>query len=91
VFRDLVITEKSTQISDNEHADKIIFYVHPWVTKGLLKSIFLKRFNIAIISINTLNIKKYMKKFRGIVGYTSNKKKAIITLAKSDNFDIASI
>ena len=81
-----IITEKSTNISE---LNKITFKVPSKANKKNLKTSIEKIFKVNVTKINIINKKNRIKTTRGkkikIKGY----KKAIITLKKGQNIDLA--
>jgi large subunit ribosomal protein L23 len=80
-----VITEKSTLASEN---NQIVFKVAPYATKPQIKEAVERLFNVKVKSVNTLNRKGKLKRFRGIQGRQNNLKKAIVTLSEGSSIDV---
>lgn len=72
-----LITEKSTVQAEK---GKYAFRVHPKATKGDIKLAVEKAFNVKVVKINTLNVGGRIKRVRYQPGYTSDWKKAIVTI-----------
>lgn len=79
-----VITEKATMAS--EHG-KVVFYVPIDASKTEVKQAVETLFNVTVTKVNTILIKGKNKRFRGIKGKKSDKKKAIVTLAEGQQID----
>jgi large subunit ribosomal protein L23 len=47
-------------------------------------------FKVEVTAVNTLRVKGKTKRFRGKMGQRSDRKKAIVTLAKGNSIDIGS-
>ena len=81
-----IVTEKSTNLSEQ---NKIVFKVPAKANKKNIKASVEKIFKVNVIKVNVLNKKNRIKITRGkkikIKGY----KKAIITLKKGENIDLA--
>ena len=81
-----IITEKSTNISE---LNKVVFKVPSKANKKNLKTSIEKIFKVNVTKINIINKRNRIKTTRGkkikIKGY----KKAIITLKKGQNIDLA--
>jgi len=79
-----VITEKSMEAMGEK---KYTFYVHPDANKFQIKTAVERLFEgTKVARVNTMNVRP--KKRRGMdIGYTSKKKKAIVTLT-ADSKDI---
>lgn len=72
-----LITEKSTI---QQESRKYAFRVQPGATKGNIKLAIEKAFNVKVEKINTLRVPGKLKRVRHQPGYTSEWKKAIVTL-----------
>lgn len=82
-----VVTEKSTALSEY---NKVTFNVAKEATKPAIKKAIEVLFKVKVTAVNTLCVKGKKKRFKGIVGQRSDRKKAIVTLAKGHSIDIAS-
>lgn len=82
-----VVTEKSTRGS--EHS-KVTFNVSLDATKPEIKKAIEDIFKVKVKAVNTLRVKGKIKRFRGMLGQRSDRKKAIITLVEGSSIDIAS-
>lgn len=80
-----VITEKSTQVSEN---NQVIFNVDLKATKPEIKQAIESLFGVKVTAVNTLVRKGKTKMFRGIKSRLSDSKKAIVTLAEGDSIDV---
>jgi large subunit ribosomal protein L23 len=80
-----VVTEKSTRVSEH---NQVIFKVKKDATKPEIKAAVEGLFNVKVTAVNTLIQKGKMKRFRGRVGYRSDVKKAIVTLAEGQSIDV---
>jgi large subunit ribosomal protein L23 len=80
-----VITEKSTLAS--EHG-KVVFNVAKDATKPEIKAAVEALFRVKVKSVNTLNRKGKVKRFRGISGRQKDVKKAIVTLEEGHSIDV---
>lgn len=72
-----LITEKSTLQAEQR---KYAFRVHPEAAKGDIKLAVEKAFKVKVEKINTLRVPGKLKRVRFQAGYTSEWKKAIVTL-----------
>ena len=81
------ITEKATSLSQY---NKIVFKVHTGSNKKNIKRSIEKIFKVNVIKINTINYKSKTKVVRGRKSKKSGFKKAIVTLKKGQNIDLAS-
>lgn len=82
-----LVTEKSTQQSEN---NQVAFIVNKGATKPEIKKAVELAFSVKVDAVNTLILKGKQKRFRGRLGQQSDRKKAIVTLAKGQTIDIAS-
>ena len=79
VIRSPVITEKSTAASEH---NKVVFNVAMSATKADVKAAVEALFKVKVTAVNTLIRKGKNRRFRGILGRTSDSKRAIVTLAE---------
>ena len=80
-----VITEKATLLSEE---NKVVFKVSKTATKPQIKQAVEKLFDVKVTAVNTLVRKGKEKRFRGRVGFQSDVKKAIVTLAEGQTIDV---
>ena len=80
-----VVTEKSTRVSEH---NQIVFKVRKEATKPEIKAAVEGLFNVKVTAVNTLVQKGKMKRFKGRVGFRSDVKKAIVTLAEGQSIDV---
>ena len=80
------ITEKATSLSE---FNKIVFKVHKGANKKSIKKSIEKIFKVNVIKINTTNFKGKTKLVRGRKSMKPGYKKAIVTLKKGQNIDLA--
>ena len=85
VIRSPVITEKSTAASEH---NKVVFNVAMTATKGEIKAAVEALFKVKVTAVNTLVRKGKNRRFRGILGRTSDVKRAIVTLAEGQSIDV---
>tara|TARA_B100001741_G_C16377897_1_gene516407 strand:- start:293 stop:586 length:294 start_codon:yes stop_codon:yes gene_type:complete len=81
-----IITEKSTNISEQ---NKIVFKVPSKANKKNLKKSIEKIFKVNVTKVNIINKKNRIKITRGKKIKVKGYKKAIITLKKGQNIDLA--
>ncbi len=82
-----VITEKSTQGS--EHG-QVTFKVPLSATKPQIKAAVEALFSVKVKAVNTLIHKGKTKRFKGLKGFKSDTKKAVISLEAGQNLDVGS-
>ena len=80
------ITEKSTSLSE---FNKVVFKVNKDASKNSIKRSIEKIFKVNVIKINTINLKGKTKLVRNKRAYKPGYKKAIVTLKKGQNIDLA--
>ena len=80
------ITEKATSLSE---FNKVVFKVHRKANKKSIKKSIEKIFKVNVIKVNTINLKGKTKLVRNKKTYKSGYKKAIVTLKKGQNIDLA--
>ena len=80
------VTEKSTSLSG---FNKIVFKVDKGANKKSIRKNIEKIFKVNVIKINTINIKGKNKLVRNKKAYKPGYKKAIVTLKKGQNIDLA--
>ena len=81
-----IVTEKSTNISEQ---NKIVFKVPVKANKKNLKTSIEKIFKVNVTKVNIINKKNRIKTTRGKKVKIKGYKKAIITLKKGQNIDLA--
>ena len=85
MVQDIIIAPVITEASmDNHAAKKYTFKVQPNATKAEIAAAVEEMFKVSVQSVNTVNMKKKPKRLGVHSGYTSEWKKAIVTL-KADS------
>ena len=79
------ITEKSTVASEQ---NQVIFNVAKKASKPEIKAAVEALFKVKVTAVNTLVRKGKIRRFRGILGRTSDVKRAIVTLAEGQGIDV---
>jgi len=80
-----VITEKATTASEH---NQVVFRVAPTATKPQIKEAVEKLFDVKVKKVNTLVRKGKFKTSRGMRGYQSDVKRAIVTLEEGHRIDV---
>ena len=80
------VTEKSTSLSE---FNKVVFKVNKGASKNSIKRSIEKIFKVNVIKINTINLKGKTKLVKNKKAYKPGYKKAIVTLKKGQNIDLA--
>tara|TARA_Y100000590_G_scaffold64371_1_gene69175 strand:+ start:8812 stop:9105 length:294 start_codon:yes stop_codon:yes gene_type:complete len=81
-----VITEKATALSEY---NKVVFKVHKNASKSSIKKNIEKIFKVKVVKVNTIKNKSKSKLVRGKLATKKGFKKAIVTLKKGQNIDLA--
>jgi large subunit ribosomal protein L23 len=76
------MTEKSTAI--RTQANQYVFKVKPDANKIEIKQAIEARFQVQVLSVNTLNVQGKLKRTRGILGRRNDWKKAVVRLREGD-------
>lgn len=82
-----IITEKATNCTQ---LNQYTFKVAPWATKPYIKQSVEKIFDVDVQSIQTINVKGKVKRFRNKLGRTKDYKKAIVKLKAGQTIDTSS-
>ena len=80
-----VITEKATNGSQH---NQVTFRVHRDATKPQIRAAVENLFKVKVTAVNTHNRQGKTKRYRGRVGFRSDVKFAIITLAEGNRIDV---
>jgi large subunit ribosomal protein L23 len=84
VIRRPIVTEKSAILNES---NKYVFEVDVNATKPIIKEAVEKIFKVAVLKVNVMNVPGKTKRFKGTIGRTSDRKKAIVTLANNNVID----
>ena len=76
-----IITDKATRLLEN---NQYTFMVDRYSDKVSIKTAIEYLFNVKVIKINTCNLPRKQKRVGKYIGWKSQYKKAILTLAKGD-------
>lgn len=76
------MTEKSTAIRST--ANQYVFKVKPSANKIEIKQAIEARFQVKVLSVNTVNVQGKLKRTRGVLGRRNDWKKAIVRLQEGD-------
>ena len=86
IIRKPIVTEKATKLSE---FNKVVFEVASKSNKNEIKSAVEKLFSVKVKSVNIINIKGKVKRFKGVLGKRNDIKKAVITLEEGNTIDIS--
>ena len=81
-----IVTEKATKLSE---FNKVVFEVAYKSNKNEIKGAVEKLFSVKVKSVNIINIKGKVKRFKGVLGKRNDIKKAVITLEEGNTIDIS--
>ena len=81
-----IVTEKATKLSE---FNKVVFEVAYKCNKKEIKGAVEKLFSVKVKSVNIINIKGKIKRFKGVLGKRNDIKKAVITLEEGNTIDIS--
>jgi large subunit ribosomal protein L23 len=76
-----IVTERSMQ---HQALGKYTFEVHPKANKIQIRKAVEKLFKVGVVSVHTIKIPGKTRRYRAVVGKTSDRKKAIVTLKQGD-------
>ena len=85
LVRTPVITEKATLGSEH---NQVTFRVPLTADKRAVKVAVESLFKVKVTAVNTIRVKGKTKRLRGRVGFRSDHKKAIVTLAEGSKIDV---
>ena len=80
-----IITDKATRLLAN---NQYSFVVSPKSDKPTIKAAIEYLFNVKVIKINTCQLPKKQKRVGKYIGWKSQYKKAIVTLADGDTINL---
>jgi large subunit ribosomal protein L23 len=84
IIRSPVVTEKSTLGSQY---GQVTFRVALSASKPEIKKAVEALFNVKVKAVNTLTTKGKTKRFKGVLAFRSDYKKAVVTLAEGQTID----
>lgn len=76
-----IITDKATRLLEN---NQYSFLVDPYSNKTTIKASIEYLFNVKVIKINTSRLPRKQKRVGKYIGWKSQYKKAIVSLAEGD-------
>jgi large subunit ribosomal protein L23 len=80
-----LITEKNTNLMT---LNKYCFQVAQTANKQQIKQAVEEVFNVSVVSVHTMNVRGKLRRRGQRLGYTSDWKKAIVTLAEGDRIEL---
>lgn len=85
VLKRPVVSEKSLGMMED---NKYTFIVDPSANKIEIKNAVEEIFKVSVVDVRTMHVKGKLKRQGKYSGYTSNKKKAIVTLKAGDKIEV---
>ncbi|MDA8442327.1 MAG: 50S ribosomal protein L23 [Peptococcaceae bacterium] len=85
ILRRPVVSEKSLGLMEE---NKYTFLVDPKSNKIEIKKAVEEIFNVSVVAVHTMSVKGKLKRQGKHQGYTSDKKKAIVTLKPGDKIAV---
>ena len=85
VILEPVVSEKSYSLLDQ---NAYTFVVHPDANKTEIRQAVEAIWGVRVLSVNTINRKGKVKRFRFVEGRRPNSKRAIVKLAEGDKIEI---
>lgn len=87
VLKALRLTEKSNRASSE--LNQYTFEVFPDVNKFMVREAVEQTFKVTVMRVNIMNVKgKPTRNRRGLPGYKSDTKKAVVTLKEGDKIEM---
>ena len=80
-----VITEKAT---NGSQYNQVTFRVERGASKPVIRAAVERLFNVKVVGVNTHNRRGKMKRFKGRIGFRSDVKFAVVTLAEGSKIDV---
>ena len=80
-----IISEKSARIADRHR--QISFLVATHATKPQIKKAVESEYKVEVVGVTTRLLKPKLKRFKGVLGRRSAKKRAIVSLAAGHDID----
>jgi large subunit ribosomal protein L23 len=80
-----LLTEKTIRLQ--EENNEYTFIVHPDANKIEIREAVQEQFEVGVDDVRTLNVSGKPRRVRGVPGYTSDWKKAIVRLPEGDNIE----
>jgi len=84
-IKGLIYTEKSNKLLAD--SNKYTFEIDSSCNKKEVASLIKKIFNAEVAKVNIANIRSETKRFKGVMGKTKSRKKAIVTLKEGQTIN----
>ncbi len=85
IIKGPIMTEKSAGLAKN---NVITFSVDVKANKTQIKQAVEKKFNVKVLSVNTVTVRPKKKRVGKYTGYTNKVKKAIVTLKEGSSIEL---
>lgn len=83
-----IVTEKATRLMEQ---NKYTFEVTPQASKPQIKAAIEDLFQVKVVQVNTMQLPRKQRRVGKFVGYKSQYKKAIVTVAPGDEEKIRQV
>ena len=88
--RDIILRPVITEKSMEQYAyNKYTFYVDPRANKVQIRNAIQEIFDVTVTKVTTTTVNGKMRRRGRIVGFTANRKKAVVTLKEGDKIEVA--
>jgi large subunit ribosomal protein L23 len=85
VLLEPLLTEKT--VRQQQEKNQYTFVVHPDANKIEIRQALQSQFDVEVDDVRTMNVTGKPRRVRGIPGYTSNWKKAMISLEEGEHIE----
>ena len=86
VLLEPLVTEKT--VREQEENNHYTFVVHPDANKIEIRDAVEQQFDVDVDGVRTLNVSGKPRRVRGVPGYTSDWKKAIVSLPEDEHIEV---
>lgn len=86
VLQEPLVTEKT--VREQEENNHYTFVVHPDANKIEVRQAIEKQFDVEVDDVRTMNVSGKPRRVRGVPGYTSDWKKAIVSLPEDEHIEV---
>ena len=87
IIRYPIVSEKSTRLADRNN--QLMFEVDRTATKKEIREAIEKIYKVRVVSVQVLNRKGKVKRFRNTLGKQINRRKAYVRLHEGDDIDFS--
>lgn len=86
VLLEPLVTEKT--VRQQEENNEYTFVVHPEANKIEIRKAIRKQFEVEVDDVRTINVSGKPRRVRGVPGFTSDWKKAIVSLPEDEHIEV---